>query len=217
MLNIPPRLACVLHAQRLLFIFTKTYFMKKILCVAAVLFSMTAFGQFLSLGVKAGANISNFTGGNFDAVKKKSLVGFHGGLYLRLKFLNFSLQPEAMISTQGAVIDSVSGSYDWKITYVNVPVMAQFRFPGGFYLEAGPQVGFKVSEDIDNETLQDFAKGLDLSLAGGLGFRGKKGLGIGGRYTFGVSKVGDFKPSNGIDPDFKNGVVQVSVYIPLSQ
>jgi hypothetical protein len=191
--------------------------MKKILFAAALLFSMTAFGQIFSLGVKAGANISNFTGGNFDAVKKKSLVGFHGGLYLRLKFLNFSLQPEAMISTQGAKIDSVSGSYDWKITYVSVPVMAQFRFPGGFYMEAGPQVSFKIGEDIKNETVEDFTNDLDLALAGGIGFRGKKGLGIGGRYTFGVSKVGDFEPSSGIDPDFKNGVIQLSVYIPLSK
>ena len=191
--------------------------MKKILCAIAILFSLSAFGQIAQFGLKAGANISNFTGGNFDAVKKKSLVGFHGGLYLRLKFLNFSLQPEAMVSTQGARIDSVSGSYDWKITYITIPVMAQYRFGTGVYIEAGPQFGFKASEDIDNETLKDFAKGLDLSLAAGLGIRGKKGLGIGARYTVGVSKVGDFQPSNGIDPDFKNGVIQASVYIPLSK
>jgi hypothetical protein len=195
----------------------KTYFMKKILCAVAILFSVSAFGQIAQFGLKAGANISNFTGGNFDAVKKKSLVGFHGGFYLRFKLLGFAIQPEAMVSTQGARIDSVSGSYDWKITYITVPIMAQYRFPTGFFLEAGPQFGFKASEDIDNETLNDFAKGLDLSLAAGVGFRGKKGLGIGGRYTVGVSKVGDFEPSNGIDPDFKNGVIQVSVYIPLSK
>ena len=122
-----------------------------------------------------------------------------------------------MISTQGARIDSVSGSYDWKITYVTVPVMAQYRFPGGLYIEAGPQFGFKIDEEIENETLKDFAKGLDLSLAAGLGLRGKKGMGIGGRYTVGISKVGDFEPANGINPDFKNGVIQFSVYIPLTR
>ena len=122
-----------------------------------------------------------------------------------------------MISTQGAKIDSVSGSYDWRLTYINVPVMAQYRFASGFYIEAGPQVGFMIDEEIENETLKDFAKGLDLSIAGGLGFRGKKGLGIGGRYTVGLSKVGDFEPANGIDPDFKNGVIQFSIYIPLTR
>ncbi len=191
--------------------------MKKILIASAILFSTTAFGQSFQFGIKAGANISNFTGGSFDDVDKKALIGFHGGAYLRFQFIGFALQPEVMISTQGAKIDSVSGSYDWKLTYINVPVMAQYRFPTGFYLEAGPQVGFLIDENIADETIGDFAKNLDLSLAGGLGFRGKKGLGIGARYTVGLSKVGDFEPASGVDPDFKNGVIQVSVYIPLTR
>jgi hypothetical protein len=191
--------------------------MKKILTLVLLLISFASFSQKFQFGAKAGANISNFTGGDFEAVEKKALVGFHGGVYLRFEFLNFSIQPEAMISTQGAKIDSVSGTYDWKLTYINVPVMAQYRFRGGFYIEAGPQVGFKIDEEIENETLKDFARGLDLSIAAGLGYRGKKGLGIGGRYTAGLSKVGDYEPSNGIDPDFNNGVIQVSIYIPLTR
>ena len=191
--------------------------MKKILTVIVLLISSTVYSQKFQFGAKAGVNISNFTGGDFEAVKKKPLVGFHGGIYLRFSIANFSIQPEAMISTQGAKIDSVSGSYDWRLTYINVPVMAQYRFASGFYIEAGPQVGFMIDEEIENETLKDFAKGLDLSIAGGLGFRGKKGLGIGGRYTVGLSKVGDFEPANGIDPDFKNGVIQFSIYIPLTR
>ena len=190
--------------------------MKRILTIVLIVISVNSYAQF-QFGLKAGANISNFTGGDFDAVKKKALVGFHGGLYMRLRFMNFGLQPEAFISTQGAKIDSVSGSYNWKVTYVNVPVMLQYLTASGFYLEAGPQVGFKVSEDIGDQTLENFAKDLDLSIAGGLGFRGRKGLGIGARYTAGISKVGDYEPSSGIDPDFKNGVIQVSLYIPLTR
>jgi hypothetical protein len=190
--------------------------MKRSIVIVVLLFSMAASAQTFQFGMKAGANISNFTGGNFDDVKKKSIIGFHGGVYLRFNLVGFAIQPEAMISTQGARIDSVSGSYDWKVTYVNVPVMFQYRFASGFFLEAGPQVGFKISEDIEGQTVEDFAKGLDLSFAGGLGFRGKKGLGIGARYAVGISKVGDFE-SNNIDPDFKNGVGQVSIYIPLTR
>ena len=191
--------------------------MKKIILLLSVMLSLNAVAQKFQFGAKAGVNISNFTGGDFDEVEKKSLVGFHGGIYLRFQLAGFAIQPEAMISTQGAKIDSVSGSYDWKVTYVNVPVMLQYRFPGGFFIEAGPQVGFLVVENIENETLKDFAKNLDLSVAAGLGYRGKKGLGIGARYTFGISKVGDFDPPNGIDPDFKNGVIQASIYIPLTR
>jgi hypothetical protein len=168
------------------------------------------------LGIKGGVNVSNFTGGNFDAVKKKALVGVHAGPYLKIQFGNFAIQPEAMISTQGAKIDSLSGNYDWKISYVNVPVMAQYYFNHSFYLELGPQVGFTVNQDFANSTIEDFANDLDFSIAGGFGVRAKSGLGLGMRYTAGISKVGDFMPSNGIDPDFKNGVIQVSIYIPLT-
>ncbi|HET9431072.1 MAG TPA: porin family protein [Chitinophagaceae bacterium] len=191
--------------------------MKIFFSTLALFVSMVTMAQF-QFGAKAGVNISNFTGGSFDDVDKKALVGFHGGVYMRFQIANFSIQPEAMVSTQGAKIDSASGSYDWKLTYINIPVMAQYRFPAGFYLEAGPQVGFKIDDQIENETIKNFVNELDLSLAAGLGYRGAKGLGIGARYTAGLSKVGDFDQSvNGIDPDFKNGVIQVSVYIPLTR
>ncbi len=191
--------------------------MKKILpAIILLMICVNAFSQNFQVGAKAGLNISNFTGGDFDDVTKKALAGFHGGLFLRFTFMNFSIQPEALISTQGAKIDSVSGSYDWKVTYVSVPVMAQYRFDSGFFFEAGPQVSFKISDNIQDESVNDFAKNLDLSLAAGLGIRSKRGFGIGGRYTVGVSKVGNFEPSSGINPDFKNGVAQFSIYFPLT-
>ncbi|MEI9944791.1 MAG: outer membrane beta-barrel protein [Chitinophagaceae bacterium] len=187
--------------------------MKRLLLILSLFVSSFTFAQKIQFGVKAGANISNFTGGDFKNVDKKALIGFHGGPYLRISFLNIALQPEATISTQGARIDSVSGSYDWKVTYVNVPVMLQVKLSPLFYIEAGPQFGFKVSENSGDQTFND----MDLAIAGGLGIRTGGGLGLGARYTAGLSKVGDFDASSNIDPDFKNGVVQVSLYIPLTK
>lgn len=183
----------------------------------SLLVCTVSFAQNFSGGIKAGANISNFNGGNFDAVKKKAIVGFHGGGFLNFSFGALSLQPELLVSTQGARIDSASRSYDWKVTYATVPVLLKFRSAGGFYLEAGPQVGFKLSEDVSDERIEDFAKSLDLSAAAGLGFQTKGGLGIGARYLVGLSKVGDFEPSQNIDPDFKNSVIQVGAFITLGK
>lgn len=196
----------------------KNFAMKRgFLIVTLVLLVQVASAQHFQFGLKAGANISNFTGGNFDAVKKTSLVGFHGGLFLRFNYASFGLQPELMVSSQGAKLDSISGgTTTWKVTYITIPVMAQLQLKSGFYLEAGPQVGFKATDDYGSTTLDDFAKGLDLSAAAGFGYRGKAGFGLGARYTAGLSKIGDFTPSNGINPDFKNGVIQVSIYIPLT-
>jgi hypothetical protein len=191
--------------------------MKKIFFALALVSIVTVtHAQHFQLGVKAGPNVSNFLNGNFDAVKKKALVGIHAGAYFRIKFANFAIQPEAMISTQGAKIDSLPGVHDWKITYVNVPVLVQYYFNRSFYLEVGPQIGFVTNQNFADETIRDFANDLDFSIAMGFGVRSKSGLGIGMRYNAGISKVGDFSPSNGIDPDFKNGVLQLSVYIPLT-
>jgi hypothetical protein len=184
-----------------------------------LLLAVTAVSaQSARFGLKAGANISNFSGGNFDAVKKKAIVGFHGGFFFNFGLGAISIQPEALISTQGAKIDSVSGSYDWRIIYATVPVMVKYRMASGFYLEAGPQFGFKLSEDVKNETIENFAKGLDLSAGVGLGFQTKGGLGIGGRYLVGLSKVGDFEQTaSNPDPDFKNSVLQLSLFFPLGR
>ena len=178
---------------------------------AVLFFTSTSYAQNFQAGIKAGVNISNFTGGNFNTIENNTLLGFHAGGLLRFKFGGFALQPEVLLSTQGAKLKDADTEQDYKITYVNIPVMLQYETTGGFYLEAGPQVGFKVNEDVPNSTIEDFAKSTDFSLAGGLGYHSKIGLGIGGRYTVGISKVGDFDAGT-IDPDFKNGVIQISLF-----
>lgn len=189
--------------------------MKRIIVAAFLLVSATGFAQTFQLGIKGGVNISNFTGGDFKDLDKKSLVGFHAGGFVSF-FLgdHFAIQPEVLFSSQGAKIDNAGDEQNLKISYVNVPVMLKYRFTGGFYLEAGPQIGFKVSEDTDDMPINDFAKSTDLSIAGGLGFHSNMGLGVGARYTAGISKVGDFSVGD-FDPDFKNGVLQISLFYTL--
>ncbi|MDR6804231.1 hypothetical protein J2Y45_001500 [Dyadobacter sp. BE34] len=57
---------------------------------------------------------------------------------------------------------------------------------------------------------------MDISLGAGLGYQSKIGLGVGFRYVAGLSKVGDFS-SEEINPDFKNSVIQGSLFwvIPI--
>jgi len=185
--------------------------MKKMVIVPLTLVSLISFAQTFQPGIKAGVNISNFTGGDFNTVEHKALVGFHGGGFFRFKFDHFVIQPEVVFSSQGSKIKDSSFEANYKISYVNIPVLLQYESDGGFYVEAGPQVGFKVSENIPNSTVENFAKSTDLSIALGLGYISKIGLGIGGRYNVGVSKVGDFDASD-ISPDFKNGVIQISLF-----
>ena len=184
--------------------------------IALFFASSSAFAQKFEIGAKGGINISNFTGTSWQDASSKSLVGFHVGGFISF-FLgdNFAIQPEVLFSTQGAKVTDSAFSSNVKVSYINIPVMLKYRFNGGFYVEAGPQIGFKSSESNNGETISNFAKSTDLSLAAGIGYHSKIGLGIGARYTAGLSKVGDFSASDGINPDFKNGVIQISIFYTL--
>ena len=191
--------------------------MKKLLIIPLIVLTTGVFAQTFQFGIKAGANISNFTNTSFNNVENKARVGFHGGIMLPLNLGDhFAIQPEALISTQGAKLSSADGEAfegDFRLTYLSIPVMAKARFNGGFFLEAGPQFSFKINENIPGGgDAEDFAKNLDLGLGLGLGFHSKSGLGIGGRYVVGLSKVGDFEDNDVIDPSFRNGVAQISLF-----
>ncbi len=190
--------------------------MKKLLIACLVFAGIQVNAQRITGGIKAGVNITNFTGGDFGEVDKKALVGFNAGGFLNFKLIGgLSLQPEALVSTAGAKFENIPGEDDqsYRLTYISVPVMLKFKPAGGFYFELGPQVGFKINEDIPDQTVDHFAKDLDLAVGAGIGYQ-IGGVGIGGRYLVGVSKVGDFDGTN-VDPDFHNSTIQLGVSFRL--
>jgi hypothetical protein len=189
--------------------------MKKLVFIPLMVISMSLCAQTFQFGLKGGLNISNFTGTTFENVDNKALLGFHGGALLSLLFGdNFAIQPEALFSTQGTRVSTIDGNENYRVSYINIPVMFKYRFNGGFYLEAGPQVGFKINESVPNQqggTAEDFARNMDFALDAGLGFHGKSGIGVGGRYVLGISKVGRVDDTN-FNPSFRNGVAQIFVF-----
>jgi Outer membrane protein beta-barrel domain len=192
--------------------------MKNWLFLVLVFVSSHSFGQGfvqgimgrLSFGLKAGANYSNYTQENFSS---DGLVGFHAGAVVDFKLTkNLFIQEEFLFSTQGAKIKGdLFDNQNVKVNYFTVPFLLKYRTNIGLYLEAGSQVGMRTSENIGNTQIGEFAKSLDLSAAGGLGYQSKSGLGFGVRYVAGLSKVGDFQISD-TKPDFKNSVMQASIF-----
>jgi hypothetical protein len=179
--------------------------MKKLMLLPLVLVVMVANAQ-LKLGAKGGVNISNFTGLD-EAVDHEALIGFHVGGVVRWKLNHLVVQPEVLYSAQGCTIKANGTEKDYKLDYVNVPIMLQWQFGGKLYVEAGPQAGFRVSDNLPSGVS---AKGTDWAGAIGLGFmKSEGGLGLGGRYTMGFTKVADVDAG---DDDFKNGVIQISLF-----
>lgn len=190
--------------------------MKKLIVIPLLVLSVGVFAQKFQFGVKAGANLSNFTGLNWDNVDTKAMVGFHGGAFLNLLFGdNFMLSPEVLFSTQGAKLESAGEKRDYKLSYLAVPVLLRYRFNGGFYVEAGPQVSFKLDEKVGDQNVGNFAKDLDLAIDAGIGWHSNSGFGIGARYVAGISKVGDFNENELASPNFRNGVAQLSLFYTL--
>lgn len=204
--------------------------MKKIILTVVAL---SAFGwanaQQFKFGPKAGINISTFTGDDVsDDVSMK--IGFHIGGVAEMKLTDkFSIQPELLVSFQGAeteyrenyFFDDDYYLYENKLNliYVNIPVMAKYYIVKGFNVEAGPQLGILVSaknkQEItsnvggisynESETVdvKDGFKTVDFGVNIGAGYDFPNGIFVGARYTVGLSNVED-------SGDAKNAVIGIS-------
>lgn len=163
-------------------------------------------------GIKLGANSATtndgFGSGNlFKDPNYKA--GITAGAFANIKLdRHFSLQPELLISSEGSLQDGVIGSgnnfvnvFKTSLLYLQVPVMLQYNTGGGFYLEAGPQVGFLLNSELENKfpgtgspatiDLNDVTKSMAFGLGAGLGYNFRGGFGFGARYTAGLSNVYD--------------------------
>jgi hypothetical protein len=192
--------------------------MKKIsLFFCALLSATLLLAQNATLGLKAGLNIANISAnGNNDWGSKS---GFHGGLLAHVHLApSLALQPEVVYSSQGAKYTTGDGNeHTLSLNYVNIPLQLQYMFDNGFRLQTGPQVGFlagvkdKVGDaETGYFTSQDF-KTVDFSWSAGLGYLTYSGIGIDGRYNFGISDI-----NNAGSNVLKNNVFQLGLFYMLN-
>ena len=169
----------------------------KIMFFSLCLVAFTSTVQAQKIGVRAGLNIATVTGG--DGTDTKPLTGIYAGVFKEITIvpLIFFLQPELQYSSQGYKIEDT----DYSINYINIPVMAKVYALKMFSLEAGPQVGFKISDNFEGDA-GDNLETFDTAIAGGLGLNFPFGLGINARYVMGLSEIVK-------DSDAKNQVIQL--------
>ncbi|MBL4745473.1 MAG: PorT family protein [Flavobacteriaceae bacterium] len=195
--------------------------MKKIFLTAMVaVLSVVSIHAQASFGVKAGVNLSNFTG---DVEDNSSLTGFHIGGVVEIKLSDkFSLQPELLLVSQGASFEYDDGEFyssDINLTYLNIPVMAKYYVMDGLSLEFGPQIGVLLSAknkgtvkylgevtSFDNDIADDIEK-IDLGLNFGAGYTLENNMFFQVRYNLGLLNISE-------ESDYfkmKNSVFQFSV------
>ncbi|MFD1871938.1 porin family protein [Hymenobacter bucti] len=140
----------------------------------------------VSLGLKAGASMTNLVG---DYVKNQNfdnLFGFHAGVFANITLTQlFAFQPELLYSQKGYK-SSAASNYNLRLHYIDVPLAFHVN-TGGLFFEAGPQVGFLVAAKGNSSNVSvDVKEGyntVDFGYLFGLGYQLKHGLGVGLRYN----------------------------------
>ena len=163
--------------------------MKKVFFFAA--FAAVAFTTQaqVSFGAKAGLNLSTWTG---DVEDLKMKPGFYvGGLANIAVSFRFRLQPELLVSAEGA--GTKQGGPSLNTMFINIPVMAQYYAFSGFYVEAGPQLGFLLSAKakLDGESLdiKETLNTTNFAASFGAGYYIGHDLRLGARYNLGLSNA----------------------------
>ena len=158
-------------------------------------------------GVKGGVNISHFKlepDHNTDG-----RISLHLGVLSHIHITeHFALQPELMLSGQGA---DYGDDREDKFTYLNIPVLAQIMFGEGFRVQTGPQAGFLMNAKSENNDVEvdidDNFNRFDAGWVFGGGYLARSGIGVDVRYNLGLSNI-----SEDDDIKVKNRVWQIGIF-----
>ncbi len=171
--------------------------------IRALILTFTLFAAFFhrtvaqdfNFGVKAGIHY-NFSGNLTETTEAEVIVsdaisgaenreGFHGGVYARMAFSKFFIQPELLYSRYKNAYDNetVSMIVNKKL---DIPVLLGFQLFPALYINAGPDFQYLMPPDFSVSTtdvnFDDFTTGAHL----GFGVR-VKSLSLDVRYERGLT------------------------------
>jgi hypothetical protein len=182
--------------------------------------------QSFQLGIKGGGNIESFSGSDGPNYSSHTFqAGWNAGVFTNLFLGNhFAISPELLYTTAGSKIKTILSENNGNVyidnhinlAYVSIPVMAKYRFTGGFYLETGPEINFNVSGgNYENESVRNFTNGAEFAWGTGLGYQSPIGLGIGARYNVGLTRVDNVNNANYQDVNWHNSGFQLDLFWTL--
>jgi hypothetical protein len=182
--------------------------------------------QNFQLGIKAGGNLSTFTGSTTSAYNSYSYnAGWNAGIFTNFWLGNhFGISPEVLYTREGAKIKTTTSDNNQNVyvnnqlnlSYISIPVMAKVRFTGGFYLETGPEINFNVSQGkYQDETVKNFTKSSVFGWGLGLGYQSPIGLGIGARYNVGLTRTDNVADASFTDVNWHNSGFQLDLFWTL--
>jgi hypothetical protein len=192
--------------------------MKKLMMIAAMMLMSTgAFAQEMFIKPMVGGTLSTLTG---DTENTKMRLGLVAGAEFGYMFNdNFGATAGLLVSMQGSNFKDTDYTKDESstLTYLNIPMLANYYIFPGFAIKAGIQPGFllsykrKFSENIDghwedfDSSDKDGLKTLDLSIPLGVSYEFSDFV-IDARYNLGVLNINDHGSAT-----IRNSVIQLTV------
>ena len=164
---------------------------KKILLISLAILTLSTVKsqEKIQFGIKGGVNFTNMT--SDILIEKEYKLGFHIGALAEIPFGDkFSLQPEILYSTYGSkgkviMIGGSPKSTEYKLDYIQIPMLAKIYLFKSFSLEIGPSFNFLVNDKKISElhTITDIGKKFEFSGILGISYKLKCGFLGNFRYT----------------------------------
>lgn len=190
---------------------TKKNNLIKCLFLSMAIFSITnVFSQSTSLGIRAGANLSNW---NFSiaGVDSRSMLNPDAGVFaVFLISKTFSLEPGVTYSILGSELNyGEDEKIEYKLSYLQVPIMGKYVFANGVGFFAGPQVAFlldaKSKENKGaNQDIKSVLNKTDFFIALGMEYNFPAGISIYVKYNAGLMNI--YKQEGGVIKNYSFGL-----------
>jgi hypothetical protein len=204
--------------------------MKKVLVlVLGILIISSVASAQVRFGVKAGANLSNFSTKSSFIDQVKGATNYQFGVLFQAKALGLAIQPEVLYSVKGgdfnnSILSGLFSGTDTKFRSQNIeiPVNIQYGMDAGLarvYLQAGPYVSFLTGALINNsadeyENVKDNVSTVDFGLGAGVGLE-VLGIQLAVKYDWGLAKLGKemMVLNNNINPfnELQNKNLSISI------
>lgn len=191
----------------------KKYF-SVLLIMAAFMFAIPTQAQ-IKFGVKGGVNLSK-PSFQSDALKGKNYTGFFFGPTAELTIPIVGLGIDGSLLYSQTAIDSKDGTTDAVLQKeIAIPINLKYSIGSslaGIFFFAGPQFGFNIDKNGDDNVHNYSFNTANLSINLGIGFKLIKHLQVSGNYNLPINNTANYtsKIASGQERSVKNKTWQFS-------
>jgi Outer membrane protein beta-barrel domain len=166
---------------------------KTAIILLSFFFISVTHAQKVDFGLQGGLNLATLHISN--ATNINSRAGLNLGFFFRINASPlWAIQPGLIYSMEGARALN-SGSSDktiYRLNFINIPVLLQYKLNRGIRLEGGAQMGFLTNakeKTGDTTVIRNNLNSTSLSIPLGISYVGKQSIGFDARYVFGLTNL----------------------------